>query len=345
MWVRETREGRGLFRRTGFWRRKDNLVIAAQPYLRLRSWKEPVTSILRIDPSSSREFHREVPAGSGNAAPRPLGPVGDRPCATPMHLVGEGYRLTEIVHYSPAASAGRPHHHSAGQVAIVLQGTVCARGGAEFSTGDIRVDPGGRQGNGLLAVGSPARVVVVELSGSRREELRAVGRGRSESVLLHLEAFEGLAGRFESEFRCRDRGAAMALSGLLIESIGDISRALASGELRLLPPWLRSAVRIVETRWAERLELGDVAAAVGVPSARVAREFRRLRGCSVGEWLRRRRLRAAILPIAASPDPLSAIARDAGFHDASHLSREFRKAWGETPSSFRRDQRERERAR
>jgi AraC-like DNA-binding protein len=279
----------------------------------------------------SRSAARRVSTEAGPLLPDSL------LCSTPTRLIGEEFQLTEIVHYSLFCGTAPPHGHPVGDIVAVFEGTAREEGLEDLCEGDIRVDRGNEPS--FLSLSSSARVVVVELSGTRREELRRTRRGESDPVVLPLEAFEGLAGRLEGELRCRDRGAAMALSGLLVELVGGISRELAAGKPRILPPWLRAAVRIVESRWAEPLELGDVANAVGVPAPRVAREFRRLRGCSVGEWLRRRRLRAAIRPIAGSADPLSAIARRSGFHDASHLSREFRKAWGMTPGAFRQDHR------
>jgi AraC-like DNA-binding protein len=53
--------------------------------------------------------------------------------------------------------------------------------------------------------------------------------------------------------------------------------------------------------------------------------FRRFHGCSIGEYLRRRRVAQVREILAHSQQPLSDIAIEAGFTDESHMSRTFRR--------------------
>jgi AraC-like DNA-binding protein len=61
-------------------------------------------------------------------------------------------------------------------------------------------------------------------------------------------------------------------------------------------------------------------------------------GCSVGRWIRRRRLdrcRRDLADPALADRPVGAVASRWGFVDAAHFSRSFRATYGLTPSSFR----------
>jgi AraC-like DNA-binding protein len=63
--------------------------------------------------------------------------------------------------------------------------------------------------------------------------------------------------------------------------------------------------------------------------------FRRHYGCSVGEYLRRRRVHRARQRLAETDLPLAEIATEAGFADQSHLTRMFKRFVGLTPGQYR----------
>jgi AraC-like DNA-binding protein len=64
--------------------------------------------------------------------------------------------------------------------------------------------------------------------------------------------------------------------------------------------------------------------------------FRREFGCSVGEYVRLRRLEEAARLLRTGTLALAAIAQVAGFADQSHFSNAFRRRFGLTPAQFRR---------
>jgi AraC family transcriptional regulator len=66
----------------------------------------------------------------------------------------------------------------------------------------------------------------------------------------------------------------------------------------------------------------------------LAATFRRHYGCSLGEYLRRRRV-ATARELLTNPDlPLTEIAFAAGFSDQSHLTRTFKRFTGMTPLQY-----------
>lgn len=103
-------------------------------------------------------------------------------------------------------------------------------------------------------------------------------------------------------------------------------------------------------RWVERIRermdddptrdhgLASLAREAGVHRVHLARSFRRWYGVTVGEHLRRLRLRQAVTAIANGDgeETLSRVALRAGFYDQSHFNRHFKKRMGMTPSGFRR---------
>jgi AraC-like DNA-binding protein len=86
--------------------------------------------------------------------------------------------------------------------------------------------------------------------------------------------------------------------------------------------------------------LSALALSVGVPETRLADEFFRLRGCSIREWVRRERMDDSIRELVWSSDAVDRVAVRAGYHDAPHFIREFKRATGSTPGSFRKSCRE-----
>nr|WP_202329241.1 AraC family transcriptional regulator [Mesorhizobium sp. L-8-3] len=67
------------------------------------------------------------------------------------------------------------------------------------------------------------------------------------------------------------------------------------------------------------------------PCPRVRRRF----GCTIGHYVRQRRVEFGCHRLAASLDPLSEIALDAGFADQSHFTNTFRRLVGMSPGVFR----------
>lgn len=99
--------------------------------------------------------------------------------------------------------------------------------------------------------------------------------------------------------------------------------------------WLRRVKTRLQDSYALPLRLSELAAEAGVHEVYLAASFRARMGCTVGEYLRRLRLEAALQRICTSSDDLATIAAATGFHDQAHLTRLFRAHVGMTPGAFR----------
>jgi len=146
-------------------------------------------------------------------------------------------------------------------------------------------------------------------------------------------AVGALAARLVREFEAPDEASELALEGLTLELLAFFTRRERAREPRA-PAWMRSLCERLEQ--GERPSLFALAAEAGVHPATLARTFRRLHGCSPGEYARRARLERALALLRASDAPLAEVALRTGFADQSHLTRALRAAVGLAPAAYRR---------
>ncbi len=97
---------------------------------------------------------------------------------------------------------------------------------------------------------------------------------------------------------------------------------------------LQRALRVIETRHAELHSLADLAAAAHVNPAHLCRLFARFRRDTPQRCLTRRKLDTAARLLATGPILVKEAAAAAGFADALHFSRVFRRNFGCSPRDF-----------
>jgi AraC family transcriptional regulator len=180
-----------------------------------------------------------------------------------------------------------------------------------------------------------ARIAIVKV----RDPSTPSGGCLDRLVELRAPGLTWAAGRLAEELRASDAAAPLAAEGFALELLAATSRERARAAGRRAPAWLRDAEELLRTRSAECVRLGELAAAVGVHPASLARTFRERHGMSVGDYGRRLRLERAAAEIARTDAPLAAIATEAGFADQSHFTRLFKRHLGTTPARYRRETR------
>jgi AraC family transcriptional regulator len=140
--------------------------------------------------------------------------------------------------------------------------------------------------------------------------------------------------RLRRELTIVDDMTPLAVEALVLELCCQLQRArVARGGI---PLWLRRVQEKLEAEFDGRQSLQVLAADANVHPAHLARVFRQHFGCSVGEYVRRRRVVFACERIAAG-EPLSDIATGAGFANQPHFSRTFKAETGLSPGEFRRE--------
>ena len=142
-----------------------------------------------------------------------------------------------------------------------------------------------------------------------------------------------LVQKLAGEFELGDEASELAIEGLTLELLAIFVRDERRGE-RGAPPWM--AATLERLRDEDRVSLAVLAREAGVHPSTLARSFRRIHGCSLGEFRRRWRLTRAIEALRTSDAPLAEIAARAGFADQSHLTRALRAETGTTPAALRR---------
>src|SRR3546814_18712279 len=121
------------------------------------------------------------------------------------------------------------------------------------------------------------------------------------------------------------------IASLLAELSGRAGLQVPSAPL----PWLHSVLEQIEDEFCRPHSLESLAETAGVHPMHPAREFHRRFGCTVGHYIRLRRIAFACHRLTASQEPLSEIAVDAGFADQKHLTNTLNRLVGIHPRRFR----------
>jgi AraC-like DNA-binding protein len=102
---------------------------------------------------------------------------------------------------------------------------------------------------------------------------------------------------------------------------------------------IQRAVAMVEAKFADRLTCEEMARAAGLSRFHFSRLFSLSMGISPHEYLKRYRLEHAqkLLLNPEEARSLADVAAACGFADQAHLARLFRRAYGVSPSGFRRE--------
>lgn len=245
-----------------------------------------------------------------------------------------GFRMTEFAQ-PPALKIPR-HAHSSAMILFVLEGAVLetyARRAHECLPFSLLIRPAeethshdyGRTG---------AHCIAIEVSDQRRESLDSFSKTLDRVSLTSDEAISSAALRIHRELRLMDEASALAIEGLMLETLAVVAR----NSLRSSPPqprWLRETRNLLRECYKERMSLSQIAQAVGVNATHLAAMFHKHYRCTVGEYLRRLRLDHAAVELMHSERSLADIAAEAGFYDQSHFTRVFKRFFGTTPSEVR----------
>jgi AraC family transcriptional regulator len=246
-----------------------------------------------------------------------------------------GFTLTEGRH--PAGSALAWHSHETPTICYVLEGAfteVSAGASVTCTPATLKFMPAGEVHADQFDLGG-ARGLLVEIEAGRAEMLRPHAGVLGERIHYHGGTAAAIAQRLHAELVHMDDAALLVIEGLVLELIATASRATPKLPGGRGPRWLMEAEEMIDAGLGGHLGLAGVAQSIGVHPVTLARTFRRIHGCSVGEFVRRRRIERALEALRHSGDSISAIALASGFADQSHFSNVFRRYVGLTPGRYR----------
>lgn len=221
------------------------------------------------------------------------------------------------------------HRHSDAIVCLILGGNAreCVRGHSEVAVGPLSV--------GVKPIGFP------HTDHFGPYGLRAVRIGYDAESLAALGVFAVPLTRWG--WTADWRIVATILRGLACSSGNDVQHevlaALSANSNRSSacpPSWLVRSREVLDDCYRDDVRLSTLATLNCVHPVYMARAFRSHYGCSVGEYIRRRRVQAAVADLVGSNRSIASIAFGAGFSDQAHLTRQMRQELGTTPAALRR---------
>lgn len=245
-----------------------------------------------------------------------------------------GLYWTETAH--PPGYRIPSHAHRMASLYLLLAGSLTEKFGrenVERKTDELIFTPPDEPHSNVF-LGCGGRCLIIELHPvlvSRALECGALPGS--------LKAFRGqpawLAKRLYNEFRSGDGVSPLVVEGLMLEIVGEICRQRPAWRSSGPQRKISQAREFLDAAFSQTVSLSDVAQAVGLHPVYLARMFRQTYRCSIGEYVRRRRVDFVCSQLIASNKPLAEIASEAGFCDQAHLTRTFRKLCGLTPSRYR----------
>lgn len=245
-----------------------------------------------------------------------------------------GFRLTES-EYPPGAEIP-PHAHETAQLCFALEGGfVDQHAGISLRCeprtlilhppGHVHADRMSDRGCRCLNISIPL-AVLKQLPPNVR---RIAATGAARCFAPKWRAFELLI-----EFKTGDGADALSIETMALSLLGELAGGPLMEIRRPPPPWLEGVRERMHDEFARPLDLCSLAKTAGVHRVHLARTFHAFYGCTIGQYVRQRRLEFACRELAANT-PLNEIALRAGFTDQSHFTTTFRRLVGVTPGAFR----------
>lgn len=230
-----------------------------------------------------------------------------------------------------------PHGHERPGLILMLAGSFQGSIGGRRLEGEgegLLVRPRDLLMSASFPTGSHC-VILAVADRSRSDQLEAASPLWREPRFLPGRGVTSLARRMLRELRMADTAANLAIEGLALEIL---AATLRDPEPPGLPPrWLRDMDHHIAEHCQEALTLSQLAREAEVHPVYLARAFRQHFHETVGACVRRHRLRWCADQLLNSDATITQIAQAAGFSDHAHLSRLFKRAYGQAPSRWRKN--------
>ncbi|MBV8365541.1 MAG: helix-turn-helix transcriptional regulator [Candidatus Eremiobacteraeota bacterium] len=144
-----------------------------------------------------------------------------------------------------------------------------------------------------------------------------------------------LGNLLEREMARQDRASSAAIPGIVLLLIAELARVDPALRRHKRPHWLDSVRAYLDDNFRAPQRLRDLAQRSHVHPAHLSKAFMRAFGCTIGEYVRERRVDYARRQLELSQLTLSEIAVAAGFADQSHFAKTFKRIAGLNPAEYR----------
>jgi AraC family transcriptional regulator len=246
-----------------------------------------------------------------------------------------GFVFTETAH-KPNQTLPR-HSHEQPNIAFILDGSfteILNNRTFECGPQSLIVKPAG-EAHANQYGRSGMHCLLIEARPQKLESLHPVAKAFNRVNHVRGAMLSRLAIRIYHEMLLMDSASLLAIEGLSLELMAELSRHPDFLSERRLPRWLQRAKELLHAQFSEPLSLATIAKTVGVHPVHLAREFRKFYGCTPGEYLRALRIEFACRMLSTSHMPLIEVSLAAGFSHQAHFSRLFKRQIGMTPAEFR----------
>lgn len=232
----------------------------------------------------------------------------------------------------PSRRTFAAHPHRRGHAVLVYEGEWTDVAGSKcrvLRRGDVLFHPPGVRHETSAAAGTA--VVAVDVAGAVLGDFRAL---YTRTFVIAFDDVEGIPERIRAEIGRADSATDLVVHSLILQLLAIGSRAAAK-PLRRRPEWLPRLVDYIHANLGERLTLQRLAAEAAVSESHLSHSFQQHFDCSVSDYIRDARLRAAARALRRSGDSAQQIAWSLGFSDQAHFTRTFKSVYGVTPTEYR----------
>ncbi len=98
---------------------------------------------------------------------------------------------------------------------------------------------------------------------------------------------------------------------------------------------MERVIEYLERSYTQQIRLDELCRICNLNKANLCRRFKEYTGMSTGDYLRQRRLAAALQRLRTTDDKILTVCLESGFPDISRFNRIFKAAFGYTPSEYR----------
>lgn len=150
-----------------------------------------------------------------------------------------------------------------------------------------------------------------------------------------VEKYRAVAGAFAAKGEFRDAAIRIAVLELLLElstrfPLPEIPEGAEENEPHLQN--VKEAIRFIKIHFPERVSVEEISLAAGLSKAYLSREFRKITGFTMIEYLNLVRCQYACKLLRSGRYKVNEIAGDAGFENLSYFTRTYKRIMGRLPS-------------
>jgi AraC family transcriptional regulator len=231
------------------------------------------------------------------------------------------------------------HRHANAYASFVLEGSFKARDAAtehSVEQGTLLFHPAGESHVNQFSRRG-ARLLCIEITAPAIEQLEMRGLNLSSGTVQMGRTAAWFGQRIFLQYRREDPASTLLAEGMILGLISELLGAEAARpKTRPATTWMEAAVGYIQRGFRHEMRLEQIAKAAGVHPVHLARTFRRVHGCTVGDYTRFLRLEDACKKLIATKKSVTELALECGFADHSHFCHAFYKRFGLSPTQFRR---------